>query len=510
MVSPDNSGSVQQDTAPLSPITASSSKEVSVPWDIKWYDRFVKVGSFQAYEYFEGGTERSTQRTEFITNDQIQAPDLKYPKLKLDELNARSTELRALKEEIQTQEENYVVRLTYQWKINEKLAEVEMLKTTLAMKNPSNTPEEKARLERNFRKYTEFIYGKPDKATFDTVVNQVRAKFEDIIAKEPETSTMRKYAIEALRTLPNNANPEVRAIAYNDRALDLLKVDTDKRLNALYDSSKLGDDPYKEVSSDLIVEVFTEALANLHADGWKVITPKDGRSNVSVDQENKLVKVPEDSVRKYTVKDLRSLLAHEIVTHVANRTNGEKGIPGINARMLILGVGADRYEAGEEGVAVGREASLDKSKIEITDGYEGYIAIGLAYGLDGEGKQRNFREVYESIKAMFIVDEFIDNKKKQEQNQKSDEACINDGLKYAFNRCVRSFRGTNCDAKGIVFTKDIIYRDGTIRVFDVINENSGEIIRFSIGKHDPSNARHWWILSEMGITEEALRSLSQN
>lgn len=88
---------------------------------------------------------------------------------------------------------------------------------------------------------------------------------------------------------------------------------------------------------------------------------------------------------------------------------------------------------------------------------------------------------------------------------------INDAKKEAKNRawghCVRAFRGTDCKTKGTVYTKDIVYREGTIGIWHLLSQNIGEAYKFSLGKYDPTNERHLWILSQLDVTDDALEKL---
>lgn len=165
---------------------------------------------------------------------------------------------------------------------------------------------------------------------------------------------------------------------------------------------------------------------------------------------------------------------------------------------MLLGLGLDRYEVGEEGIATLREQAI-AGKVDDFAGLEGHLAISLARGLDGQ--PRNFRQVFASLEKYFIFKFLLDGKtlpdaKAQAQNS-------------AWNRCVRTFRGTDCATAGGCFTKDIIYRQGNIGVWEVIRQTPAEMARFNLGKYDPANPRHLWILDRLEITDEDLEQLSE-
>jgi hypothetical protein len=71
----------------------------------------------------------------------------------------------------------------------------------------------------------------------------------------------------------------------------------------------------------------------------------------------------------------------------------------------------------------------------------------------------------------------------------------------AWKRCVRTFRGTDCKTPGVVFLKDIAYRDGNIAIWNLLTGDASEMNNFNSGKSNPVNTRHRWILRELGILE---------
>jgi hypothetical protein len=117
------------------------------------------------------------------------------------------------------------------------------------------------------------------------------------------------------------------------------------------DSSQEG----KKYDANEIAEIFEKALSNLQAEDWDVSIDTN-RTAINVSHEEKEVKVPES--RSLSEQKLRGLVLHEIGTHVARRLKGER------SRLQILGLGLDRYERGEEGVATIKEQII-KNEVEI-------------------------------------------------------------------------------------------------------------------------------------------------
>jgi len=161
------------------------------------------------------------------------------------------------------------------------------------------------------------------------------------------------------------------------------------------------------------------------------------KTGISVNQEQKTVKFPES--RTLMIRKLKALIVHEIGTHVVRRIKGER------SRLMLLGLGLDRYEQGGEGVATLRKQVIEGKVSDFTD-LEGHLAINLAAGLDG--KPRNFREVFGIMEKYFTFEAMRSGKSPAEAKQETQTK--------AWNHCIRTFRETDCATAGICFTKDII------------------------------------------------------
>ena len=100
------------------------------PLDDPWFERFNTIASFQDYELFEGKKQtREIQKEQFLSGE-LENPTLDYSKLEGFNLDKREKLLLDLKNEIKQNENSEVLKKTYLWKINEKIAEVRMLKAT--------------------------------------------------------------------------------------------------------------------------------------------------------------------------------------------------------------------------------------------------------------------------------------------------------------------------------------------------------------------------------------------
>jgi hypothetical protein len=113
------------------------------------------------------------------------------------------------------------------------------------------------------------------------------------------------------------------------------------------------------------------------------------------------------------------------------------------------------------------------------------------YGLDGT--KRDFRDVYDVLAKLYLYISLVNfpEKEMEEIRWRS--------INFAYNRCVRIFRGTDCQKAGICFTRDMIYLKGKICLWDVINHNPNELKRVYCGKYNPADEKHLQLLDELGI-----------
>lgn len=437
------------------PINVQENKQKEV-LDACWYERFEKIGAFQDFEYLEGDKKFREQQQELFFSEQIRNPKLDYPKLEKFEFKKREEELLDLKRNVINQEKNEIVRRAYRWKINEKIAQVRMLKAS------------KEGDDKRFLRYSNFIYGAPESDIFNYDLECIK----EIVKQNEHSDDLRiLFAAKRLR---------------EELGLDSLK-ESGISNDFLPNKKRILLEPFQEeqkFNASGIQKEFEYALQELKIEGWEVLI-EGNITAISVNQEKKKVRIPEK--RKLSGSKLRELIAHEIETHVLRRENGEQ------SKLKLLGLGLDRYLDGEEGIS-----TYEEQKIGGTDdfaGLDGHFAISLAAGLDG--KKRDFREVFNILRDYF----FLKNKKDDLQ------VAWEKSKKDAWNRCVRTFRGTSCESKGVCLTRDIVYREGNINSWIVVKSDPNQDVKFSLGKYDPANPRHIWILKQLGISDSDLDSL---
>lgn len=438
--------------------------------DKQWYSQFEKIGSFQAYEYFDGDKQKREGEKQAFLAGEKENPELDYPLLNLENIASREKALLELKKSILDEEGNEVIKQVYRWKLNEKIAENRLLKVAITGD------------QRKFKRYSEFIYGKPSPEIFAYSLGRVSKIIQK--ADESENKEIQALGNELALLLP--LNKDFPMIFPSKETQVAAKEAT---LESVGDLINIDIDSDQEFSTEEIKVLFEGALQELSSEGWMVVIGSN-KSSISVNQEKKLVEIPEK--RKLSFRALKGLIAHEIGTHVARRIRGER------TKLKMLGLGLDRYEGGEEGITGLREQVLE-GEVKDFSGFDGHFAISLATGVDGH--PRDFRQTFEILKKYYHLQNMLKGMSREESEKKAETS--------AWGRCVRTFRGTNSQTPGTCFTKDIIYREGNIAIWESVARNTPEMSRWDVGKYDPSNPRHIWILDQLNITDEQLQSLEE-
>ncbi len=450
--------------------------------DLKWYARFEELASFETEDELTGDKEyRDAQKKAFLAGE-IDHPVFDFPKLNAEDLAAKEAGLLELKKDILEQEQNELVKQVYRWRINEKIASLRLLQ---AAKDGD---------VRKFERYNYFIYGKPSEDIFAYTVDTIRAKAQSVLDNADSTPEQRAAAQDILESY-KKPNIETNIALPSQETFEKAREATLNEVSDLIDMPEYEG----EIGAEEIKKAFDTVFDNMgiskaKGGNWETIIDTSSAKAVSISPEQK-AKIPE--TRSIEYKNLMALIAHEIGTHVARRINGNR------SRLMLLGMGLDRYIGGEEGVATMREQVIkNDDAIDEFAGINYHLGISFAQGLDGT--KRSFAEVHEMLTKRRYLDRLIDG---QEPAKALRMARVN-----AYNDCVRIFRGSDCETPGVVFSKDLAYREGNIGVYMLINTEEGqqEMLRFSVGKYDPTNARHIWILDQLGISEEDLEYLQNS
>ena len=448
-----------------------NNRETRPALDVKWFARFAEVGVFAPWEYLGGDKEQRREEKRKFLAGECKNPSLDYPKAIAEDWSKREQVLLELKKDILTQEPNEVVAQAYRWRLNEKIAQARMMMAIIRGDS------------RKIKRYGEFIYGRPSKDIFAFTINRIREQVKSCL--NSENLVIRQAATDLDVALPGSFSEPTIIDLPEEEVIQRAKTVTEAEFADLINITEPG----KVFDAEGAKTVVEKALLLVKARGWSVIIEEIGRkTGFAVSQEHQWVRIPNQTLRELTY-----VIVHEIGTHL------KRGINGRRSRLMLLGVGLDRYGRGEEGIATMREQTLE-GKVKDFAGLKSHLAISLAIGLDG--KPRDFRDVYEILNKYLFFEKLVGGMKPEIAKEEAQDE--------AYNNCVWAFRGTDHKTPGICFTGDIEYREGNIGIWNVIRDNPKEMLRFSIGKYDPANYRHIWILEQLGITDKDLQDLENN
>jgi hypothetical protein len=439
-------------------------------------------GSFELYERFDGDEKVRDGIKETFLQDPNKNPRLDYPKLNPDELEKMDWEINRFQAGIAKYEQSDdIIKELYAGKLQEKKLGVSLLKASYRAATATDELT-KQRAMAEFKEISEKIYGRPKQDIFDDVLDKMKEeigahiksleeklnkageaqdskeikKIEKKLAKSQEAAGRFNKSVENRRSPEEKKNFLPDETSYN-QAVNYIEAKLKpivSEVGLLKQVSKLPEEERKarKFSPEEVRMIFEEVLKALEIKGWKVEYTKKG--TVSVNQKEKKIMLSHTKVKKTEQGEeemtiyrdypqVLNLVAHEILTHLVRREQGEKG------QISLLGLGVGEYEGIEEGIAtaLGAAASKDYEEYKNLSGGQYYLAIGLAYGLDG-GPKRDFKGVYRIMEDYYLA-----------RGKKVD---------HAYNNCVRIFRGTTCDQPGVTFNKELIYREGNIAAWELM------------------------------------------
>jgi hypothetical protein len=324
--------------------------------DVQWYERLRSL-DISVISSIEISSEEEKQQKEGFLEGTIENPHFFYgDSPSTEELKTKEAGLFALKQEIKASEPNPTVKQAYLWKINEGLAQNRMIQQvnvlneyTKAAMDPA-TPEEtladlyaqKQRAMRKFRHYSEFIYGSPSKDIFSYSGLQYKALAESLKGHEdPDVAAAAENISQIFAGIESGPGYEKPSQA----AFETIHQHTLQTQGGIIDFPPSSEKPDRET----LVALFQKALDEVGATefGFQLVTDNPNAKLFNVKQGSKTVEIPESLEPTYT--RIRELIAHEIGTHVVRRIHGER------SKLLLLGLGLDRYDIGEEGTATARE-----------------------------------------------------------------------------------------------------------------------------------------------------------
>lgn len=397
-------------------------------------------------------------------------------RIDIETLNAREQALRAWKAELLADTTlDLDIKQLYRWKVNEYIANIKMMQASQAgdMKM--------------FRRWNEFIYGKPDEHIYRSALDWVAHDAEKLLAIEEQHPAIVGVAQNVLRLLEGKRGY---------RELLIPDADTFEAVRADHMSERgyygllLAGVPVPEgkITREVGDPILEQVIHNI------------GSTKSIIDSPNATWGVTDAGVKRpasHNMPHKRFIglgLGHEVGSHELERTNGARG------PVAIAGRGLDRYESGNEPRAVVREQVIYDTFDEFgklvrwRDILRRDIAIGYAWGV-GEDAPKKSAEVYEflnTIDRMYQVKLRPDDVETAHANAKAKTDAL----------LLRILKGT--DGSGGAYSKDKVYLEGHVAVwYTAATRGSQAISEGDLGKFDINNPRHISALQRLGLLPTA-------
>lgn len=187
-------------------------------------------------------------------------------------------------------------------------------------------------------------------------------------------------------------------------------------------------------------------------------------SYVRTDNRARNVIIPSTAV--FTGRKVIGLFAHEIGVHVRRREEGKC------SELQLLSIGMVGSEVSEEGLASMAEQAVG-AKIRL-GGTDRYIALALATGAV-DGLKRDFKDTFALLEEYFFS---------RYQTQFDTAKATRLSQVGAWKLCVKIFRGGNPAIPGCCMRKEKIYREGSLAMWQLLEQNPEIFALWSRGKFD--------------------------
>ena len=406
--------------------------------------------------------------------------DLSIDKLNVNDLLGYQSNLRLWKKELlENQNIDADIKQLYRWRINEDIASVGMLISSRAGDMAS------------FRRWNEFIYGKPNEAIYKAALDWVATDAENILSVEnqnPIVSEAAKKVVDMLQdkrgqldiivpdkdTFERVRDDHMNPMGYYGLLLAGIERPKDKKV-----SNEVGDVILGHIVRD-----------NLQSD-YEITDASSASWGVSHGINGENGKVDRPKSYNLPIQRFFGLVGHEVGSHLLEKVNGGRG------PIKLASVGLDRYESGNEGRAVIREQvqyeTFDEfgKLVRWRDILRRHIAISYACGV-GENNPIESSKVYEfmnTIDTMYQTKATPD-KSPEEIKAKADEKTS--------SLLLRVLKGT--DGNGGAYYKDKVYLEGVVSAWLTASaKGPNAISEGDLGKFDINNARHIIALQKIGL-----------
>lgn len=437
---------------------------------------------YQSYLAIIGGEKETYQRLTILDDRKAQAaeaiaegvnPDLRFEAVDQDALLSRQAALKAWKLDlIYRQDIDPDVMQLYRWRINEQIANINILLSSAAGDM------------HNFRRWNEFIYGKPDEDTFRAALDWVANDADALIADDGQPASVIEAAERVKEMLEGERG--YREILIPDSGLFQAVQADHMNEGGYYDLLLAGTTiPEGKIDREIGEPILQQVLKNLGSDK-EIVNAAGSTWGLTKDGLQRPEKYNLPAVR---FKGLA--IGHEIGSHELERVNG------LNGPIQLASDGLDRYELGNEGRALVREQvpfeTFDEfgQHVRWRDVLRRHIAIGYGHGVGDDNEGHASSDVYAFINT---IDTMYQSKLSPDDSEKTLLAAD----KKSSELLLRVLKGT--DGKGGAYLKDQVYLEGHVASWlTAALRGADAISQGDLGKFDINNPRHIAKLQAVGL-----------
>lgn len=366
---------------------------------------------------------------------------------------------------------NPEVKQLYRWKVNEHIANINMLLAS------------RAGDERQFARWNEFIYGKPDEAIYRAALDWVASDAEKLIADNTKPEDVSDAAKTVLALIADKRG--YRELLLPDETVFESVRSDHMQATGYYGLLLAGVEiPKTKITTDVADPIIEQVLRNIKS--TKGVRDASGSS----------WSVASDAVLRPKVMSMPSArfiglgLGHEIGSHELEHVNGDRG------PIALAKEGLDRVELGNEGRALIREQvpyeTFDEfgRLVRWRDILRRHIAISYACGI-GEDTPKPASDVYAFMNA-------IDRMYAIKLKPQDEAAAFESAHKKTTDLLLRVLKGT--DGLGGAYLKDKVYLEGHVASWlSAAQRGPKAITEGDLGKFDINNPRHLTLLRKFGL-----------
>lgn len=425
--------------------------------DPTWNDRFAalpfsKIASNEWYAAQKDESEqRAAAKAEFLANDELRAPRIIYSKLRNEHVfdEAERTYQTLLNDASTDAEYEKAAR---------RLAELYRHKEVI--RGLGRTGLRKVLSQERAGNMSAEIFGEPDRDTFLNLLGKLRAKAQAVASDLP--------AATELLTPLGDATPEhlVRNPELSVETLQALHDDLRTLFPGLDDVIEFEGEDSEAVTPETTRWYIERQLDffGLTEKGWTFEIIPGSTAAASTDSNRKVITIGEKRP-DFTKGQLKKTGIHEVLGH-AYRASGD-----VSLASLVF----------EEGFAVVLEQIVTETPREGS-GEQYYTSLGLQFGLDRDGDQRDFRDTFEIMWRRYIVLAAANGKPITKET----------AMDKAYGQVYRTRRGDAID------TRDISYFEGARVAPEWVNtiaelpvaERRRALVWVLSGRFDPTNDQH--------------------